>query len=232
MFPSSMYDGYGTYSLSLCPNGYKTVQTSIVESSITAAQCCPSGYWWDGVSSDGDVAECTTSYTTPTLVAVSISGQSVMSSVGPGVRHKFMIAVFYQSKDMSLFPAGYVPGSEMLTIATTYIETRTVQVLPSTSQSLAPIQTGASSNLTDLPEGQDGGGGLSVGAKAGIGAGVGVVAIAILAALIFLFLHRRKQASAITPVLETEYFNPLDKPKLDASLGTSKMELDGTSAQK
>jgi len=40
-FPSYMYDGYATYSPGICPLGYSTVHTSVIDNSITSAQCCP-----------------------------------------------------------------------------------------------------------------------------------------------------------------------------------------------
>ena len=40
-FPSSVGYYYAVYSPGICPLGFSTAHTSIIEGSITGAQCCP-----------------------------------------------------------------------------------------------------------------------------------------------------------------------------------------------
>ncbi|KAK3390738.1 hypothetical protein B0H63DRAFT_519952 [Podospora didyma] len=131
----------------------------------------------------------------------------ITTSVGPGYAVKWQVVVYYQSKDLSLFPAGHFPA-----------------------------ETGSINNPSGLPEAQaspDTASGLSTAAKAGIGAGVSGAVITLLIALFFLFRRRWRPTGSQTVQAETEY---LCKPELDATsaaksladnLDPSSHELDG-----
>jgi hypothetical protein len=144
-------------------------------------------------------------------VSLYTSGTATTGYVGPGIAQKFQVVVFYQQKDLSLFPAGYTPGSPQAYInPDSLLTTTTSSTSSSGGTSSGPIET----LVNTEPPSDQGPTGLSTGAKAGIGAGVGLVVIFILLALYYLIIVRRRRLRAAKVTQEPEYQGT---PELDVT---------------
>jgi hypothetical protein len=131
------------------------------------------------------------------------------------------VHVFYQQKDLSLFPAGYTPGS---------ITTAGTSTPPISSPTLI-IET-SSQQTTGLsqPTAAQSSSGLSSGVKTGIGIGVGLGVLIFILGILFIVLkrrsiHKKETPQPSGPELHGEDINELSGQELKRQVELSGHEL-------
>lgn len=183
------------------------VETNFITKRLIAIN---SGYIAEGLTAftGGGYGMCYSSYTTPVSIATCVGLDDDCGSdvtAGPGRAGKLPVHVWYEQKDLTLFPQGYTPGS-----ATTPTASPGSAV---ESSSVATANNTSPANNTDLNISSASDSGLSTGAKAGIGVGVAIFALLAFAIGSWLLLRRRRRQKRAS---EPQFERYTGKPELEA----------------
>jgi hypothetical protein len=130
-----------------------------------------------------------------------------MGLAGPGCALKPQIFVWYEQKDLSLFPTDYTPG----TIASKTANPGSTSAIntQATGSVASPVNTTVPTNESNENTG------LSSSAKAGIGVGVGISIILAVGFTVWHTLRRRRRRHKVEQTFEHEAEYTV-KPELDA----------------